>query len=157
MLNGIIASYRGLISLGNGLQDLLLLGSRLYWGYIFFNSGLEKFSQIPETAKYFASINIPLAELNAYAVAGIEFGGGLCLMAGLAARLVWIPLAVTMAIALATAHIGGTLLAFADPSKFLVQLPVTFLLVCLMIFCFGPGRISVDNVLELLVNGKSKK
>lgn len=154
MLNGVITSYRGLVTLGTGLQDLLLLSSRLYWGYIFFNSGMEKFNHFAGTAKYFASLNIPLPEISTYAAAGTEFVGGLCLMAGFASRLVSIPLAITMIVALGTAHLGGTLLAFADPSKFLVELPVSFLLVSLMVFCFGPGRISVDNILELLVDRK---
>ncbi len=149
--------YRGLVTIGNNLQDLFLLVIRIYWGYIFYSAGAAKFENIQGTIQSFQSLGIPFAEYNTYLASGVEYGGGVCLIIGLASRLVSIPLAITMIVALGTAHLSGTLLAFSDPAKFLIEPPVTFLLVVLMIFCFGPGRISMDQLLENTFSKKGKR
>lgn len=146
--------YRSIISTGNLLQDFLLLAIRLFWGYLFFQSGLGKMAHIGEVGDYFQSLGIPFAHLNAHIAAWIEVVGGLCLLAGFASRLVTLPLMTVMVIAYLTAHFEAVRHLFNNPTNFVAQPPFNFLLTSLMIFAFGPGRFSVDYILECLTTSK---
>lgn len=139
--------YDFLISLGNFLQDFVLLLFRLYWGYGFLSSGWHKIMNQADSVAFFASIHIPYPEFFVFLVAGVEFIGGLFLILGLASRLIAIPLITTMIVALTTAH-NISLIDLLDQNKFLIQSPVTYLIITLIIFVFGPGRLSLDYLLE---------
>lgn len=143
-----INCYEGLIAAGSHLQSLLLLAMRLYWGVNFFLSGWGKFQNIDKVIGFFKDLGIPFPEVNAYLTAGIECFGGLLLVIGLGSRLVAIPLAFTMVVALLTAHWSAVAHLWRDPDEFVRQAPFNFLLICLIIFAFGPGRFSLDAILE---------
>lgn len=140
--------YQGLIDIGTFFQDWLLLAIRGYWGFSFFLSGLGKLLEIDPIISYFASLGIPFPEINAYVASWIEFLGGFCLLIGFAARLVSIPLALNMIVALLTAHLDAVKTIFSDPQNFIVQLPFNYLLAVLIVFAFGPGKISIDYLIE---------
>lgn len=142
--------YSALITLSARFQSFLLLAIRLYWGYSFFQGGQGKLKDIASVTSFFQSLGIPLAEFNAYAVASIELVGGLLLMLGLGTRLTAIPLVIVMVGAYATAHVESLKSAFDDPATFVKAPPFDFLLACLILFAFGPGKISVDYLLEKL-------
>lgn len=147
--------YDFLISLGNFLQDIVLLLFRLYWGYGFLTAGWSKIMSHSDSVSFFNSLNIPYPEFFVFLVAGIEFLGGLCLILGLASRLVAIPLIITMVVALMTAHnmSWGDLI---NQDKLLIQAPITFLIVSIIIFTFGPGRVSLDYLFEKLYFRRGK-
>lgn len=140
--------FYALAATGNFFQHFLLLAFRLYWGWGFVNAGLHKLGAIGETSAFFAQLSIPFPGINAYAVAIIELVGGLCLMAGFASRLAAIPLSIVMIVALITAHSKGTFQIFTDSSSFLAQAPITFLMVTLVVFVFGPGWFSLDYLIS---------
>jgi len=140
--------YEAIIRLGEGLQSFLLLAMRLYWGYGFFQSGMGKFNNLPKIIEYFSSLNVPFPEANAYIVASFETIGGILLMIGLGSRLICIPLICILCVAYATAHIDALLNIFHDPETFISQSPFNFLVACLVVFCFGPGKFSIDYLLE---------
>lgn len=142
--------YLGLITVGKWLQSPLLLLVRLFWGYIFFTTGLGKLQNISGVAAYFDSLGVPFSVANAYLVGCVEFFGGICLIIGFAVRLMAIPMIGTMVVALLTAAHDATLAIFSDSEGFIVQLPVTFLLVLLFLFAFGPGIFSIDYLLQTL-------
>ncbi len=144
MFSAIRGFYEGLVRVGESFQSILLFVMRLYWGFGFYQSGMGKFNDISKVTQYFQSLNIPFAEANAYIAASIETGGGLLLMMGLASRLAAIPLAVVMCTAYVTAHRPALLNIFNDPDTFLSQPPFLFLLTCLIVFAFGPGKCSID-------------
>jgi putative oxidoreductase len=146
--------YQSLISTSNVFQDVLLFAMRLFWGYLFFQSGLGKLSHIGEVGDYFQTLGIPLGHLNAYIAAWIEMAGGLCLMAGFASRLVAVPLTVVMIVAYLTAHFDTVRTLFTTPSDFTSQSAFNFLLTALIVFAFGPGKFSVDYILECLTRSK---
>lgn len=150
-INSVQSLYRFLIAFGNLFQDVLLLALRVYWGYGFYMAGVSKFSKVASLASYFSSINIPFPEFSVYLVAIIETVCGIMLVAGLASRLATVPLIFTMLGALFFAHTGGTMQIFSDQAVFLAQPPVTYLLVSLVIFAFGPGSISADYAIEKTV------
>lgn len=143
--------YLQLIDFGTKLQPFLLLALRLYWGLGFFQSGIGKLQDIAKTREFFASIEIPFPLFNAYLVGCIETIGGIALFFGLAARLLSLPLIAVMCGALATAHFGELIKIFSHSDVFTVASPLTFLIVALVVFAFGPGAFSLDGLLKRYV------
>lgn len=138
-------AYNKLVRVGSGLQSPLLLCLRLLWGFLFFMTGLGKFQDLSVVANYFTTLGIPLPELNAFIVATCEMFGGLCLIFGIASRLVALFLMAITAVAFATAEKVALLGFFHDPINFVMRTPFTFFLVSLTIFVFGPGYFSLDH------------
>jgi putative oxidoreductase len=120
------------------LQPVVLLVIRVYIGYLFFISGKNKLTNIESVAEYFASLHIPMPVFNAYLSGATECLGGLCLLLGLASRLITIPLLFNMVIAYLTAH--------ADEA-FLKAAAFPYLATVVIVLLFGPGLLSVDGVL----------
>ena len=140
--------YEAIIRAGESFSSYLLLAMRLFWGYQLYQSGMGKFSNIPKVVQFFQNLGIPFADTNANIAASIEIGGGILLMIGLASRLVSIPIACVMCTAYVTAHRPALLNIFQDPDTFLTQAPFLFLLTALVVFSFGPGKFSLDYLLE---------
>lgn len=140
--------YQKLIDTGVVFQSLLLLAMRLYWGKAFFLSGWSKMHSIDKVTLFFENLHIPFPALNAYLVGSMECAGGLCLLIGLASRLVSIPLAITMLVALFTAHHDSFVHFWTDFDSFSQEAPFLYLLTSLIVFAFGPGKISIDALLK---------
>ncbi|ADI38459.1 putative oxidoreductase CatD [Waddlia chondrophila 2032/99] len=140
--------YDKIVCLGEFLQSYFLLALRLYWGYSFFQAGFEKIKNTAPVVDFFTSLGIPFSEYMALIVGWIEVVGGICLLVGFASRLVAIPLALTMIGALLTAHGDATFAVLENSQRFINQTPFTYLLTSLIVLCFGPGKFSVDYVLE---------
>lgn len=130
------------------LQDMLLLFLRLYWGYSFFMAGYGKLTHISDTAASFSSIGIPMPYLSALLTGCFESICGLLLFLGIFSRMAAVPLIVIMIIALLTAHHEATFNIFVDQSQFVKQSPVTYLIVSLVVLAFGPGKISLDYIID---------
>ena len=138
--------YQGIVGIGEFFQSLFLLVIRLYWGYNFLLSGYGKLSDIPGTIEFFSQLHIPFPMINTYLVGGIEFFGGLFLILGLFSRIITIPLMTVMIGAYLTAHREAVLNLFSQPMDFINQSPFLYFLVCLIVFSFGPGKISLDHL-----------
>src|SRR5580693_4347490 len=95
--------YRLLIRAASSLQSPFLLVVRLYWGWQFLQTGWGKLNDIPKVTAFFTNLGIPAPALNAWFVAGLEFGGGALLILGLASRFIAKPLVIDMIVAYATA------------------------------------------------------
>ena len=130
------------------LQAPILTVLRVYWGWQFFQTGLGKLGNLGRTAEFFGSLGIPFPTLNALMAGATECGGGLLLAVGFASRLVSIPLIATMIVAYITAERETVLHLFSNPDKFTAADPFLFLLVALLVLAFGPGPISIDNVIR---------
>lgn len=148
MLHFFESFYKSLVWIGNSLQSIFLLIIRLYWGYSFFQAGIGKFNNIKSIVTFFHFIGIPYPKISAYLATSIETVGGICLVLGLASRLVSLPLIFTMIMAYLTAHRKALLSIFVDPNDFIMQVPFNYLFACILIFVFGPGKISLDYLLE---------
>lgn len=136
-----------LTTLGGWVQPLLLLVVRGWWGWSFFLTGKGKLMNLEKTTEFFTSLNLPLPKLNAIMAGSTECVGGLLLLAGLGSRLVSVPLIFTMLVAYATADKEAVAAIFSDPDKFTSAAPFLFLLACLIVFAFGPGKLSLDAAL----------
>jgi putative oxidoreductase len=150
----IIEKYYGLlIGTGTHLQSPFLLAVRLYWGWQFAQTGWAKLSDLGKVTGFFTQLGIPAPALNALFVSGLEFVGGLLLMAGLGSRLIAVPLVIDMIVAYMTADREALLSFLSDPDKFTAAAPYTFLIASLLVLIFGPGRFSVDAILSALRGG----
>ena len=136
-----------LATLGGWLQCVLLLVVRGWWGWSFAQTGWGKLTHLDKTAEFFASLNIPLPKLNAVMAGSTECFGGALLLLGLFSRVASVPLVFTMLVAYATADKEALHAVFSDPDKFTGATPFLFLFACLLVFAFGPGKISLDALL----------
>lgn len=136
-----------LTTLGTWTQPVLLLLVRGWWGWSFFLTGKGKLLNLDRTASFFGDLGLPLPKLNAVLAGTTECVGGLLLLLGLGSRFASMPLIFTMLVAYATADKEAVTAIFSDPDKFTGATPFLFLLACLIVFAFGPGKLSLDAVL----------
>ena len=140
-----------LTKVGALLQSPVLLAVRLFWGWHFIGTGSGKLRHLEDVTKYFASLGIPAPHLNAIMAASTECVGGALLLLGLFSRFASLALIGVMCVAYATAEIDTVRVIFSNPDKFLGADPFLFLYASVLVFAFGPGRISLD---ALLFRGK---
>jgi putative oxidoreductase len=145
---------RLLIHMSSSLQSPFLLAVRLYWGWQFVQTGWGKLSDIGKVVGFFTDLGIPAPALNAYFVSALEFGGGVVLILGLGSRLIALPLVVNMLVAYITADREALLSVFSSPDKFTGAAPFTFLVASLIVLIFGPGKISVDALLQRRIGSR---
>jgi putative oxidoreductase len=136
-----------LATLGGWLQPVLLLVIRGWWGWSFFLTGKGKLLNLEKTTAFFTDLGLPLPKLNAIMAGSTECVGGLLLLLGLGSRLVSVPLTFTMVVAYATADKEALQAIFSDTDKFTGAAPFLFLLASVIVFAFGPGKISLDALL----------
>jgi putative oxidoreductase len=147
-MNALERAYHTLIFLAGFLQSPLLLICRLYWGGLFVIAGWQKLGDISHFSQLLDNYHIAFPCFTAYLVSLTELIGGLCLFLGLGARLAAIPLIITMTTAYFTVHIASIHVLFQKPSVFVAESPFNFLLTSLLVLAFGPGRFSIDFLLE---------
>ena len=102
---------------------------------------------MPTVIDFFASLGIPAPGVSAVLIALIEFAGGIFLAFGIGSRFWALLLACDMMGAYLTAGRGNLFAIFSDPGKFYGDDAFTFLLASIIVFIFGPGKISVDDLL----------
>lgn len=111
-----VSMYERLCDGGTSLHSLFVPAVRLYWGWQFAQTAWGKLHHPPQIPEFFRSVGIPFPASSAHFISGLEFLGGLLLIAGLASRL--------------TSFYG------ADP--------YTFLFASLLVLIFGAGFFSLD-------------
>jgi putative oxidoreductase len=141
-------AYLLLVRCANSLQSAFLLFVRLYWGWQFAQTGWGKLHNLPHVIEFFTGLGIPAPAANAYFISVLELVGGILLALGLGGRLIALPLAVDMFVAYLTADRAALLSIFSDPDKFSAAAPFTYLMASLIVLIFGPGRYSLDCLIE---------
>lgn len=134
--------------IGGWLQSPLLLVIRLYWGWSFAQTGWGKLMNLERTTNFFASLNLPAPKLNAIAAGSAECVGGVLLALGLFTRFASPALIVVMLVAYVTADREALLAIVSDGDKFTGAAPFLFLFAALIVFAFGPGKLSVDALVR---------
>lgn len=145
-LNALARIYNFFVKSGNNLQSLFLFYMRLTWGHQFFLAGRGKLEAIEKVILFFTSLHIPHPAFHAYLVSILEAVGGFLLLIGLGSRIAAIPLIIIMLTALSTAH-APNLSHFRflfEPLSLVREEPYPFLITAVLVFVFGPGRISID-------------
>jgi len=128
----------------NVFQSLLLLVVRLYWGWAFFLTGKGKLMDLQKPTEFFLSLGIPFPHAQAILVGATECFGGLLLLAGLCSRLISLPLTILLTVAYLTADFDKVKMIFSDPDQFLTADEFLFLFAVVLVLAFGPGKFSVD-------------
>ena len=123
---------------GKGVSILILL-IRLIFGALFFMHGLDKMTNFNELSYSFPSI----LGLGSYMTLMIsifcEFACSMFFIAGCVTRIILIPMIVSMAVAFFDVH---------DAMMPEGELALIYLLVFFGIFLTGPGRYSVDFLID---------
>ena len=141
---GLYQAYEHLL---NFLQDFLLLAIRLVWGIQLAQTGWGKFQDLAKVSGFFRDLGIPFPELNAPFVASVELFGGLFLALGLFGRLAPLPIIATMVVAYATSEQEALYaLVHGNPDPVFAAAPFLILFAAILIWIFGPGRISLDTL-----------
>jgi putative oxidoreductase len=114
---------------------------RVVIGVVFIAHGLQKFQQgMTGVADGFAGMGIPLPELAAPLVAGLELVGGALLVLGVATRVLGVLLAVDMLVAMFLVHADAGFFSQEGGFEYVLVLAAAALVVA----CTGPGRASLD-------------
>jgi putative oxidoreductase len=116
---------------------------RLTLGLVFLRTGWGKLHSLDDVTQFFESLNIPAAGIQAKMVSGIEFGGGLLLIAGFGTRIVSALLIGVMAVAIWTAKLpdlhGVFDLAATDEFAYLAMF--------VWLVLHGAGLVSIDHLI----------
>ena len=123
---------------GKGVSFLLLF-IRLFFGVLFFLHGLDKLTNFNALSENYPSV----MGLGSYTTLMIsifcEFACSMFLMVGLVTRVVLIPMIVAMGVAFFDIHDGMM------PEG---ELALIFMIVFVVLFMTGPGRYSVDYLID---------
>lgn len=137
----IIATYdRCVAQLRAPGADGVALLTRVTLGWLFIDSGWQKWHNLDQIVPFFASLGIPYPQLQAPMVATVELLGGALVLAGLLTRLASLPLMGTMVVAMITAK-KDDLHGFSDLIGFVEYL---YLLALMFLLVWGAGRLSLD-------------
>lgn len=153
-LNPFVKGYNLLIGLASHLQSPVLLVIRIAWGFELFLSGRSHLSNVPAMAERFQQWGVPFPHANVYISAGTEMIGGLLLLLGIGSRLIAIPLFFNFVVAYLTASRETVVHLFTKPftvdtwDNFFSDTAWPFLVAVLVILAFGPGKISIDYLLQ---------
>jgi putative oxidoreductase len=139
--------YKAINWIGDALQSPFLLLIRLYWGYLFCVAGVDKVLNLERVSHFFESLGIPLPFLSALLAGSVEMVGGALLVLGLFSRVAAIPLLGVAGVAYYTVGHNALMALFFqfDPKLFFRENIFLFGYATLIIFCFGPGKISLDH------------
>lgn len=146
-----------IVNSGDFFQILLLLFFRLNWGWQFFQTGQGKLMNHSQIVDFFTSLNLPMPDLTAWFVSGVECFGGLLLLAGLLTRPVGLVLSVNMIVAYLSVDDDRAKVFnfFKDQDPFFQADPFFFMLAGMLAFSFGGGPVSLDALIQKLMAKRS--
>jgi putative oxidoreductase len=138
------------------------IGERLAWlgpllarvtvGWVFLWAGWGKLGALPLVIENFRGWGVPIPEILAPFVSGLEFVGGIALLLGLCTRLFAVPLIVVMIVAIKAAFWDQV-----DSLAYLLGLSeFAYLAIFLWLAVAGPGPVSLDHLLQRNVEARSR-
>lgn len=123
---------------GNGVS-LLILALRLFFGILFFTHGLDKLANFNELLPNFPSVLGFGSYMSLMVSIFCEFCCSLFLIAGLLVRLTVIPMMIAMAVAFFDVHDG----MFPEG-----ELALIYLIMFIILYITGPGKFSIDYLID---------
>ena len=127
-------------------NDTVVLIGRILLAVMFIISGFGKITGFDGTVGYIASKGLPLPQLVAIGTILVELGGGIMLAVGYKARWAALALAIFTLLAGIIFHnfwAAEAAQKMAQQINFMKNIAITGGM--LMVFAFGPGRLSVDK------------
>jgi putative oxidoreductase len=131
-------------SVARHLEWLGPLAARVVTGWVFLWTGWGKLTHLPLVIRNFEGWGLPVPGLLAPLASGIEFFGGILLLAGLLTRISAGALGVVMVVAVLTVQ-------WPEVDSFLTLVgleEVMYLALFLWLAIAGAGRVSIDYHLE---------
>jgi putative oxidoreductase len=123
---------------GKAVSFLLLL-IRLFFGILFFMHGLDKLTNFNELSLTYPSVLGFGSYMTLMVAIFCEFACSMFLLVGLMTRIILIPMVLSMAVAFFDIHDGMM------PEG---ELSLIYLVIFLGLFIAGPGRYSVDYLID---------
>ena len=123
---------------GNGVS-LLILALRLFFGILFFTHGLDKLANFNELLPNFPDVLGFGSYMSLMVSIFCEFCCSLFLIAGLLVRLTVIPMMIAMAVAFFDVHDG------LSPEG---ELALIYLIMFIILYITGPGKFSIDYLID---------
>ena len=123
---------------GNGVS-LLILALRLFFGILFFTHGLDKLANFNELLPNFPDVLGIGSYMSLMVSIFCEFCCSLFLIAGLLVRLTVIPMMIAMAVAFFDVHDG----MFPEG-----ELALIYLIMFIILYITGPGKFSIDYLID---------
>ena len=115
---------------------------RVVLGVTFATTGWGKLGNLDAVTRYFESLGIPGATVQAPMVAALELAGGILILLGLGTRVASLVLAAVMTVALATAIWPNV----AGVRELLGSIEAAYLAAFLYLAAHGAGAVSVDTI-----------
>lgn len=129
----------------NGMNpELGLAILRIVLGVIFIAHGWPKFGSIEATAGFMESLNVPLPAIMAWVIAGLEFGGGLLLIAGFLVTPVSLLLTAHMLIGIVLVHAANGFYVI-DRGTGGIEFNLILAAAAMMLVFGGPGLAALDS------------
>ena len=132
---------------GRAISFLLLL-IRLFFGILFFMHGLDKMMNFNQLSLTFPAVMGFGSYMSLMLAIFCEFACSLFLISGLVTRIILIPMIISMAVAFFDVHDGMM------PQG---ELSLIYMIIFIGLFITGPGRYSLDYLIDLKVRKKVEK
>ena len=132
------------------VKDLPPLLFRMVLAFGFYETAMMKLKNFDGIVEWFGSMGMPLPKLNALLATGTETTGVVLLFLGLATRIISIPLIIVMIVAIITVHLGNGFEAGNNG----FEIPIYYILMLFSLLITGPGKISIDALINKFYNKK---
>ena len=127
---------------GKGVSFFILI-LRVFFGILFFTHGLDKMMNFSELSETYPSVLGFGSYMTLMVTIFCEFCCSLFLIAGLLIRVMVLPMIVAMAVAFFDVHDG-----FLPEG----ELALIYMVVFIILYIVGPGRYSLDYLIDARVN-----
>ena len=134
----------------SSLSDLPQLFFRLILSYGFYEPAMKKLNNFDAIVQWFGSLGMPFPTVNAVLATATETSGFILLFLGLGTRLISIPLIVVMIVAIVTVHLPNGFSAGNNG----YEIPLYYMLMLISLIITGPGRLSLDAIIEKKYSNK---
>lgn len=121
------------------VTSLLILALRLFFGILFFSHGIDKMINFNELSYTYPDVLGFGSYMTLMVTIFCEFACSLFLIAGLIVRITVLPMIAAMAVAFFDIHDG----MFPDG-----ELSFIYLILFLILYITGPGRYSLDYLID---------
>ena len=144
-------------------RSLALLVLRIGFGFGLWFSGYGHLTHVDQMVQRFTSWGVPLPTLSVYISGCTEAAGGVLLLLGLGTRLIALPLVFNFCVAYLTASRSKLVQLLAGPGRWNGLADVVsddampFLVASLIALAFGPGKVSLDYLIQQRVLRRQRR
>jgi putative oxidoreductase len=136
--------YKKFVEGMSKLHDVQQLLFRIILAIGFYTPAMMKVRNLEGVAQWFAGMHYPFPMVSAVLAMSTEVLGVILVTLGLATRIIAIPMMFILVVAIFTTHISN---GFAAGNNG-YEIPVYYLLMLFSLVVYGPGKFSLDYLLN---------